>query len=644
MRVVPLVAIAMVVSALPFGTAGGAAATPDTAAAAVSSASPVWSQLTSAASPSARESVPSAFDPATGQVVLFGTGGVSFVQRPPVVDSYTWTFDGGTWTKHVTSVMPDSRNTRIAYDPSTRQLVVHTDGGTWTWNGAQWTAQHPAQVPSLYLPCMATDTATGELVLFGDHEVESPGNIEMSAQTWTWRGGNWVQLPVDESPPPVPCEMTYDGAHQDLVLVTALGDAGEFPGAYEGDTWTFDGTTWTQREAPNNTSGPVDYSTMTYDPDYGQVMTYGGIANNGSESAVQTNPWSWNGSTWLQVTLSPAPSGRVLGSSAYDAATGQLVLFGGDGNTTALSDTWVLAAPGSSSVTPSRLSGADRQSTAVAASASAFPAGTASAVVLARADQFADALAGGTLASAKHAPLLLTSSGSLDSVTAAEIQRVLPKGGTVYLLGGTSALSDAVAAAITGLGDVPTRIAGADRYATAVAIAGVMGNPPTVFEASGTNFPDALSAVPAAVATHGVILLTDGSAEASATSAYLTAHATSRYAVGGPAALADPSAIAIAGADRYATSDAVALAFFPTTNGVSVASGANYPDALAAGPVAGEANQPVLLVPGTGALPEPITSYLTTHAGGIASVRAFGGVTAVADAVLTEVAQSLGAG
>ena len=248
------------------------------------------------------------------------------------------------------------------------------------------------------------------------------------------------------------------------------------------------------------------------------------------------------------------------------------------------------------------------------------------------------------MAAAKHAPLLLTPSASLDQVTAAEIQRVVPKGGTVYLLGGTSALSAAVASEVTALGDVPSRVAGTDRYATAVAIAGAMGNPTTVFEASGINFPDALSAVPAAVATHGAILLTDGAAQAASTSAYLTAHATSRYAVGGPAAFADPSAIGIAGADRYATSDAVALAFFPTATGVSVASGTNFPDALAAGPVAGAAGQPVLLVPGTGALPEPITAYLTTHAGGIASVRAFGGTGAVADAVLNEVAQSVAGG
>jgi hypothetical protein len=643
MRLGPLVAAALVLSALPVGTASAAAA---------SSARPVWSQLTPASSPSARDHGLEAFDPATGQLVVVGVGGVHSV-RLPDLDDYTWTFDGATWTKHFTQVTPDQQNSVIAYDPATKQLVVYSDDGTWTWNGSQWTAQHPTQMPSLYLPCMATDTATGELVLFGGDLSVAPG--EMTAQTWTWRDGTWLQLPVGESqsPPPSGCSMAYDGAHQNLVLVTAIWDAGEIDGEFEGDAWTFDGTTWTQRESPNNVTGPVDFSTLTYDPAYGQVMTFGGRVYTNTSITSVTNPWSWNGSSWQPVTLSPAPPARELAASAYDAATGQLVLFGGASETTsgavidakALGDTWVLSTHGSSSVTPTRVSGADRQSTAVAVSVSAFPsAGSASAVVLARADDFADALAGGPLAAAKHAPLLLTSSGSLDAATAAEIQRVLPTGGTVYLLGGTSALSDAVANAITAIGDVPTRVAGTDRYATAVAIAGVMGNPTTVFEASGINFPDALSAVPAAVAARGAILLTDGPARTPASFAYLTAHATTRYAVGGPAEAADPSAIGIAGPDRYATSDAVALAFFPTTAGVSVASGANFPDALAAGPVAGAANQPMLLVPATGALPEPITSYLTTHAGGTASVQAFGGKTAVADAVLHEIAQSVATG
>ena len=49
----------------------------------------------------------------------------------------------------------------------------------------------------------------------------------------------------------------------------------------------------------------------------------------------------------------------------------------------------------------------------------------------------------------------------------------------------------------------------------------------------------------------------------------------------------------------------------------------------------------MLLVPPSGALPEPVTSYLTTHAATITSVQAFGGTSALADAVLSELAATL---
>ena len=98
-----------------------------------------------------------------------------------------------------------------------------------------------------------------------------------------------------------------------------------------------------------------------------------------------------------------------------------------------------------------RVSGATRIDTAIAASKDQFPtAGGAKAVVLARADNFPDALAGGPLAAKVGGPLLLTSSGALDDAVKAEIQRVAPKGSTVYILGGSAAIATGVEATITG--------------------------------------------------------------------------------------------------------------------------------------------------------------------------------------------------
>jgi putative cell wall-binding protein len=624
------------------------------------SSAPTWSTASPQHSPPIDSSV-MAFDGATGQLVSFGTS-TNAAGCPPDI---TRTWDGGNWADHQPLNAPNDRQSpTMGYDAATKQVVMFggTSQGcgtppgqagflgaiadTWTWNGSIWTQQHPATVPQNEEGgCAAYDTQTQQYIMYGGYGPFETGPGDPDDETWEWTGNNWTQLTPAATPPAGWCEMTYDPVRKvNVMLVTEAFTAASAADNGANDvleTWLWNGTDW-NRGADLPTTSSLE--ALSFDADTSSDVTYiQQITPCSGATCPETDAtWSFDGSTWTQASTNTPQAGRIVGA-VYDAATHQFVMFGGLPRNAVPQRpvTWLYASPGSSSATPSRLFGATRQATAVAVSTSAFPAGSASAVVLARADDFADALAGGPLAAAKHAPLLLTSSGSLDAVASAEIQRVLPKGGTVYLLGGTSAISDAVAAAITALGDVPTRIAGTDRYGTAIAIAGAMGNPSTVFEASGINFPDALSAVPAAVANHGAILLTDGSAPAAATSAYLAAHATIRYAIGGPAAYADPSAIGVAGADRYATSNAVALAFFPDTAGVSVASAANFPDALAAGPVAGEADQPVLLVPPTGALPEPVTSYVTTHAGTITSVQAFGGTSAIASAVLNELAATL---
>ncbi|MFC7612407.1 cell wall-binding repeat-containing protein [Actinokineospora soli] len=120
----------------------------------------------------------------------------------------------------------------------------------------------------------------------------------------------------------------------------------------------------------------------------------------------------------------------------------------------------------------------------------------ANAVVLARGDAFPDALAGGPLAGYVNGPLLLTSPTTLLPSVKAEIQRVLKPGGTVYLLGGTGSLSSGVASSITSLGYTAKRLAGADRYQTAIRIAQEMPTTNLFFVTTGTNFPDALAAAP----------------------------------------------------------------------------------------------------------------------------------------------------
>ena len=309
------------------------------------------------------------------------------------------------------------------------------------------------------------------------------------------------------------------------------------------------------------------------------------------------------------------------------AGRNDLVAFG--------SDVYTKPPPPPAQIPVARVSGPNRVDTAVAISQTAFPsAGSATAVVLARDDQFPDALAGGPLAAQKGGPLLLTGPTSLEADAETELKRVLPAGGTVYLLGGESALSSGIASTVQGDGYTTQRLAGDTRFSTTVAIAQAMGSPTTVFEATGLNFPDALAGVPAAIVNNGAILLTGGTNQSAETAAYLAGLPSStRYALGGQAAAADPSATAFAGTDRFQTATMIATNFFPGPTSVGGASAISFPDALGAGPLLGMQHTPLILLPSDGQLPSTVASYLTSHAGTLTSGTVFGGTGAVSEYV-----------
>lgn len=293
----------------------------------------------------------------------------------------------------------------------------------------------------------------------------------------------------------------------------------------------------------------------------------------------------------------------------------------------------------SKGISLTRLAGNNRDLTSVAASQNSFPSsGSARAVVLATDANYPDALAGTPLAVARHAPVLLTPPASLDPAVATEIQRVLARGSTVYILGGSAAVSQTVTSQVEALGYVVTREAGPDRFATALAIANALGHPSTVFEADGTTFQDALLAGPAAASAHGAILLTNGASMPAGTAAYLSAHPGFHYAVGAAAQGADPAATRVGGADAFATSVAVAHTFFAPSKVAGFASEVAYPDELSGSAHIGARGGPMILVPAGSALPASISSYLAAST--ITSGYVYGGSSAVASTVQAAIAGS----
>ncbi|WP_226344385.1 cell wall-binding repeat-containing protein [Agilicoccus flavus] len=269
-----------------------------------------------------------------------------------------------------------------------------------------------------------------------------------------------------------------------------------------------------------------------------------------------------------------------------------------------------------------RLAGADRFSTAVAVSRQAFP-GPVERVTLASGVTFPDALAAGPAAARAGGPLLLSGTRSLRADVLAEVARLRPK--RITVVGGTGAVDATVETALAKIAPV-SRVAGADRWATAARVADTWSGSPTVYLAAGTAFPDALSAGSGAAAENAPLLLTDDRSITPATAAALARTSAKRVViVGGPAVVGDSvaqqvrellpgaSVTRLAGADRYATSAAVVAAVTGrsgTATSVYVASGGAFPDALVGVPASAAAKAPLVLTSGE-CLSPAVVSALT---------------------------------
>jgi hypothetical protein len=75
---------------------------------------------------------------------------------------------------------------------------------------------------------------------------------------------------------------------------------------------------------------------MAYDAATSNVVLFGGAGVSGDLG----DTWTWDGSTWTKQAPATSPPAREDASMAYDAATGNAVLFGGGGNSRWIGVTW----------------------------------------------------------------------------------------------------------------------------------------------------------------------------------------------------------------------------------------------------------------------------------------------------------------
>ncbi|WP_448711316.1 cell wall-binding repeat-containing protein [Microbacterium profundi] len=285
-----------------------------------------------------------------------------------------------------------------------------------------------------------------------------------------------------------------------------------------------------------------------------------------------------------------------------------------------------------------RLAGASRYETAIAVSKRYSPG--VPAVFVATGTNFPDALSAAAAAAYLGGPLLLTPSGSLPSAVVAEIIRLKPK--DIYIAGDRGVVSASAESELNRI--APTqRLGGLSRYDTGNKIIETIFPTTThAFIATGRTFPDALAATGAAGSVDAPVVLVDGSQSGLAPeSLALLAHLGigSVTIVGGTGAVTEAierqlsaryNTTRIGGLSRYETAASVNDAYFASGSAQSafLATGLNFPDALAGAALAGAMRSPIYVTE-SGCVPSPVRSSISRF--GSVSTAVLGGASVVSD-------------
>ena len=190
---------------------------------------------------------------------------------------------------------------------------------TWAWNGKRWSQLAPASSPpTLGSPALAT--LGKKLILFGSPPSDpgptggTPAAPDPLGQTWEWDGTTWTQLNPPTSPPARTGHAMATLGNK-VMLFGGVGASGSLD-----DTWEWDGARWTRR-SPMVSPPPRSGHAMATLGD--RVVLFGGSDAVGNALG---DLWEWDGSTWLSKSASPGPEERT--GHAMATLGDKVILFG----------------------------------------------------------------------------------------------------------------------------------------------------------------------------------------------------------------------------------------------------------------------------------------------------------------------------
>ncbi|HXW33177.1 MAG TPA: kelch repeat-containing protein, partial [Acidimicrobiales bacterium] len=289
-----------------------------------------WAPVTiTGTSPSPRLGAAFAYDPTSGDLVLFGGESLPGGSAQPVALDDTWELsyqsstNTGTWSEVPTSTEPSARYAATADEaPHLQGLVLYggenipsaveggspaADGDTWLWNGS-WTELSTSRAPPvLYGANESYDGSNNTDVLFaGDETSSSCGAscLDLVGDTWVLSynttSGAWTWTEKSKSGPAAREFPAGSSDSTGTVIFGGMGGSGNGKTINSDDllddTWTWNGSDWTLCSSSCATSPPEEVgASLAYNRNTDEGLLYGGYTDTAPPSAPLVT-WIWNGS------------------------------------------------------------------------------------------------------------------------------------------------------------------------------------------------------------------------------------------------------------------------------------------------------------------------------------------------------------
>ena len=255
----------------------------------------------------------------------------------------TWAWDGQSWSElsagfqrrgFIQGTFDSDRQTSVIYGGISTLTSLYS-AETWERTTGVWSNRSgtPGGRSTVGL---AYDSARHVTVMFGGF------NGGWLSDLWEWDGQTWNERctggPCSTSPRPsrrAAMAFSYDAARQETLLFGGFDST--TTDNYLGDTWTWDGMSWTQHSTPTAPS-PRTSASIAYDPVTQITYLFGGFS--GTPSPTEFNDlWAWDGDAWQELDSDNGPGRRRDARLVWDTERRRAVLFGGRSNGQAV-DFW----------------------------------------------------------------------------------------------------------------------------------------------------------------------------------------------------------------------------------------------------------------------------------------------------------------